>query len=35
MAHRRKRALATALILLALVVLFFGTTIVRLGNISL
>ena len=32
MAHRRKRALALALVLGALVVLFFITTIVRLGG---
>ena len=32
MARRRKRAIATALILGALVVLFFITTLVRLGG---
>lgn len=32
MARRRKRAIATALILAALAVLFFITTIVRLGG---
>lgn len=32
MAHRRKRAVATALILVVLVILFFVTTIVRLGG---
>ena len=32
MARRRKRAIATALILAALVALFFITTIVRLGG---
>ena len=32
MARRRKRAIATALILAALVALFFVTTIVRLGG---
>lgn len=32
MARRRKRAIATALILGALVILFFITTIVRLGS---
>lgn len=32
MAHRRKRAVATALILVGLVILFFVTTIVRLGG---
>jgi len=32
MARRRKRAIATALILVALVALFFVTTIVRLGG---
>jgi len=32
MARRRKRAIAMALILLALVALFFVTTVVRLGG---
>ena len=32
MARRKKRALVTALVLGALVVLFFATTIVRLGG---
>ena len=32
MARRRKRAIALALVLVALVVLFFITTIVRLGG---
>ena len=32
MARRRKRAIAMALILVALVVLFFITTVVRLGG---
>jgi hypothetical protein len=32
MARRRKRAIATALILIGLVALFFITTIVRLGG---
>ena len=32
MARRRKRAVATALVLLALVGLFFVTTLVRLGG---
>ena len=32
MARRRKRAIALALVLVALVVLFFVTTVVRLGG---
>lgn len=32
MARRRKRAIATALILVAMVALFFVTTVVRLGG---